>query len=650
MNRRQKIIVSVTGIFIVLLLLVGLTYAYFLTQVTGNKNDKSISVSTANLALVYGDGNNAITANNILPGTTLDEKTFTVTNQGNATTDYVVVIDNVSVVYAETRTVNGVTQTKGAATEFESNDFVYTLTCTNKDGSDCTNQIKSEQVFPIKGGVVVSNSIEVEGVQSYTLTVTYRETGVDQSADMNKMLNARVNIKDISVDNPYKSDTTLLAYNILNNAMSVTETQKESGYAELVSNTKTKVASEESSFKYVKNADPTSFTSSRSNATNYYIAYASDYSIGTDGKFILGTADSPATIMTSKYSNSTELSNTLAGKYAYWSTSTITQDTIKSLRSLYKISTSASDITTTIKYASLTQGYEGTESSMAATADEYGTSYYYRGAVKNNYLEFNGMCWRIVRIEGDGSIKITLAAQKACSQITAEDTGSAFIGTGDYGYKGDYPYYADYENSTNKTSSMKYKFGKFLNGGDITDSNGDTITYTAWSATNLGKLKSEEVCIGDTESAYTSAGVLMTEAEKQAAISNYEMIYYKNYIRLYTDQIATLMCDTSGNKTTSAKIYPLTADEVVFAGGKVGANNYTYYLRDNATSGYWWTLSPSNFFIDLGNAFYVNAHGDVSLGYLVNDDNGSLRPAVSLASGAKISTGDGTKDSPYTIQ
>ena len=146
MNRRQKIIVSVTGIFIVLLLLVGLTYAYFLTQVTGNKNDKSISVSTANLALVYGDGNNAITANNIVPGTTLDAKTFTVTNQGNATTDYVVVIDNVSVKYAETITVNGTTQTKGAATEFESNDFVYTLTCTNKDGSECENQIKSELV------------------------------------------------------------------------------------------------------------------------------------------------------------------------------------------------------------------------------------------------------------------------------------------------------------------------------------------------------------------------------------------------------------------------------------------------------------------------------------------------------------------------
>ena len=178
----------------------------------------------------------------------------------------------------------------------------------------------------------------------------------------------------------------------------------------------------------------------------------------------------------------------------------------------------------------------------------------------------------------------------------------------------------------------------------------ETKTYTAWSATNLGKLKSEEVCIGDTESAYTSAGVLMTEAEKQAAISNYESYYYKNYIRMYTDKVASLMCDTSGNKTTSAKVYPLTVDEVVFAGGKPGASNYTYYLRENATSNWWWTLSPSYFYGYRDYAFYVGGSGAVYSDSDVYIDDGSLRPAVSLASGAKIATGDGTKDSPYTIQ
>ena len=57
MNRKQKIIVSVTSIFLVLLILVGLTYAYFLTQITPNTNPTSISVETADLKLEYLDGN-----------------------------------------------------------------------------------------------------------------------------------------------------------------------------------------------------------------------------------------------------------------------------------------------------------------------------------------------------------------------------------------------------------------------------------------------------------------------------------------------------------------------------------------------------------------------------------------------------------------
>ena len=69
MNRRQKIIVSIRGIFIVLLALVGLTYAYFLTQIKGNENDKSISVTTANLILEYTDGNGILEpSGKIVPG------------------------------------------------------------------------------------------------------------------------------------------------------------------------------------------------------------------------------------------------------------------------------------------------------------------------------------------------------------------------------------------------------------------------------------------------------------------------------------------------------------------------------------------------------------------------------------------------------
>ena len=40
MNRKQKITISITGIILILLILIGLTYAYFLTTIKGNTNEK----------------------------------------------------------------------------------------------------------------------------------------------------------------------------------------------------------------------------------------------------------------------------------------------------------------------------------------------------------------------------------------------------------------------------------------------------------------------------------------------------------------------------------------------------------------------------------------------------------------------------------
>jgi len=95
MNQRQKIIVSITGIFIVLLTLVGLTYAYFLTRITGNEEEKSISVTIVNLELRYDDASEDIIINIAMPNT-IAVKKFTVTNSGNAkVTDYQVYLENV---------------------------------------------------------------------------------------------------------------------------------------------------------------------------------------------------------------------------------------------------------------------------------------------------------------------------------------------------------------------------------------------------------------------------------------------------------------------------------------------------------------------------------------------------------------------------
>ena len=45
---------------------------------------------------------------------------------------------------------------------------------------------------------------------------------------------------------------------------------------------------------------------------------------------------------------------------------------------------------------------ESENSLLCMASDNYGTSYYFRGNVQNNYVYFANLYWRIIRINGDG--------------------------------------------------------------------------------------------------------------------------------------------------------------------------------------------------------------------------------------------------------
>jgi hypothetical protein len=67
---------------------------------------------------------------------------------------------------------------------------------------------------------------------------------------------------------------------------------------------------------------------------------------------------------------------------------------------------------------------------MYMAPDDYGTSYYFRGNITNNFVSFAGMCWRIVRVTGDGSIKLALynynpnSASNPCAASEDGDTNA----------------------------------------------------------------------------------------------------------------------------------------------------------------------------------------------------------------------------------
>ena len=189
MNRKQKIIISVTGIFLVLLILVGLTYAYFLTRINGNPNDTSISLTTANLQLDWIDGTDKIidSTDVIMPGQFESSITFSVKNNGNATVkDYGVILTDLRIKWAST--VEGTNQVQNVDTYLEHpDDFELTIVCSSDKGS-CDGK---ETYLPTTNEILLTNDITPGETQTYTATLEYIDDG-DQSADMNKMITARL--------------------------------------------------------------------------------------------------------------------------------------------------------------------------------------------------------------------------------------------------------------------------------------------------------------------------------------------------------------------------------------------------------------------------------------------------------------------------
>lgn len=207
MNRTQKIIVSITSLFLVLFIITGLTFAYFMTNIFDNTNEKSISVTTANLALKYDDGNGLLTSSQkIRPNMTLSTKTFTVTNTGNSKIEnYGVILEDLKITYDMTfkKEDNSVVES-GTLTYFEYPEtFELILTCKEYITSeyntlsnptplgDCSGYNGS---LPTTNDILLTNEIEDNITHEYELTLTYLEGGFDQSADMNKTFEAKVDI------------------------------------------------------------------------------------------------------------------------------------------------------------------------------------------------------------------------------------------------------------------------------------------------------------------------------------------------------------------------------------------------------------------------------------------------------------------------
>ena len=277
------------------------------------------------------------------------------------------------------------------------------------------------------------------------------------------------------------------------------------------------------------------------------------------------------------------------------------------------------------------------------TSTENGTTvYYFAGNATDNWVKFGknasnqDLYWRIIRTNSDGSVRLLYHGTSTTATDAVINASTAF------------------NSSYNNIASVSYMYGSLggiLNARENTTNSTIKTIIDNWYKdnlnTNYGKYLS-------TTAVYCN---------DRSTSDNYE---FGASTRLDTNKTPTYDCATTEDKFTvdtstgNGKLtYPIalmTADEVAFAGGVDATNAETWYYYNSANgsstgSTWWWLLSP--YFWDDRYAFVFGVDGSSSPGRLASYRVGStygVRPAISLKSCVKYSTGNGSASDPYTIK
>ena len=206
-----------------------------------------------------------------------------------------------------------------------------------------------------------------------------------------------------------------------------------------------------------------------------------------------------------------------------------------------------------------------TENCDAATLDEgllkkeddLGVAYYFRGSVKNNNVLFAGKNWKVVKINGDGSIKLVL------------------------------------DNIVDEISKYYSEDYSFLNSTIFEKLNN-------WYTNNLNDYS-------DYIAYYKFCNDTVLEDDN-----------YLAYNRVITNKIPTFVC--LGNLVNS-RIGLLTIDEVSLAGGSTGENKSYYLYNEKITNSYYTMSSASSrygnyypFVVDTDGSISSNVNGNLLRG------------------------------------
>ena len=321
-----------------------------------------------------------------------------------------------------------------------------------------------------------------------------------------------------------------------------------------------------------------------------------------------------------------------------------------------------------------------TNEGLYAAEDDLGTSYYYRGAVDNNWIKFgkytkdmyncnkgtisnidtgnsctkiassgDDIYWRIIRINGDNSFRMIYSGvtppTESTKVIKTTDTslGGIPFNQNDNGaeYLG-YMYEIGKQHGISKSSDIK----TFL---DNWYANYTDLNKTGTKITDQIYCNDRTASIQDVAYSTTNYTTLTSWISTGAYY-----YYYGAYGRIVKDNNPILTCAVDSDRFTVNKIngkgnsaldYPvglITADEVAMAGGVDNTENSSYYLY---TPQDYWLGSPT--YSRSGTCESATYSGQVRYEFNLSSEFGA-RPVISLSSDTKL-LGSGTYNDVYTV-
>ena len=656
-KKHNKFILILLGILLTLSVLIGISYAYYM--VTASQTNKNHLASSC-ISISLTNEKNDITLNNAYPitnseGKKLNPYQFTITNTCNIfisynvnlemlegtdlSTDYIKTMVNSEAPYilssldSASTTIEKSTESRTLAHgSLGSNDSVdYSLrlwmdenTPLNSDTQDKSLISKivvvaqpgtykpSDYVTTLHDAILV-NEYQVKDTANAINKINSKET-----PDFNKTApiiiwqeNHETTNTNLNIDMP---DTSLVGNASLGGQSLTADSTKvrlSTGYT--FNSEKGQYVMTDSKLYSADELEAIDFSS-----TPYYVEGG-------------GTNISSSNVLSSYTSNS--------GTYLYKVTSVTTSNIGTANTNSYRI-----------RYAFKTNRYTETElesdksdKGLYTAQDDYGMSYYYRGNVSNNNVYFAGAYWKIIRINGDGTIRLLYNGTKVnakggdtqygTSAFNSTRTDPAYVG---YMYGTTTGAIGSRENNlaNGKDSNIKTKVDEFYNKYIVANNLQDYLADTGFcgdrSITNSGD--------GYSTTSYTEYGAVnrLAKTNKLPILTCPDKEH-----DLYT------IDSTKGNGALTNPIGLMTADEAAMAGMVNGYLNTLSYVY---TGTWYWTMSPCDFYPSdsSSDVWFVYGTGNFSIGWVTGGYG--VRPVINLNPNVEISGGIGTINDPFIVK